>query len=62
MENKTIPVIFRDKFPFSGEPKRNLTYLEFLQTCKVIRMLYGTESAKKYLTDNLGVYYNLDNT
>lgn len=49
-----------EAFP-SGTPKKPLTYLEYLQTVKVIRMLYGTQAARKYLTDNIGVYYNLNN-
>lgn len=46
----------------SGMPKRPLSYLEFLQTTKVIRMLYGTENAKKYFTDNIDLYYNKVNS
>lgn len=42
-------------------PKQGLTYVEFLQTTKVIRMLYGTDLAKKYFTDNLHLWYNKDN-
>lgn len=42
-------------------PKQSLTYVEFLQTTKVIRMLYGTDLAKKYFTDNLHLWYNKDN-
>lgn len=49
-----------EKMP-SGTPKKQLSYSDFLSTVKVIRMLYGKDLAKKYLTDNLGVYYNLDN-
>ncbi|MBQ3309567.1 hypothetical protein IJG78_02730 [Candidatus Saccharibacteria bacterium] len=42
-------------------PKQGLTYMEFLQTTKVLRMLYGIDSAKKYFTDNLYLWYNEDN-
>lgn len=42
-------------------PKQGLTYMEFLQTTKVVRMLYGIDSAKKYFTDNLHLWYNEDN-
>lgn len=49
-----------DRLP-SGTPKKPLDYTDFLNTVKVVRMLYGRDAAKKYLTDNLGVYYNLDN-
>lgn len=45
----------------SGTPKKPLTYMEFLQTTKVIRMLYDKDRAKKYFTDNFGLWYNIDN-
>lgn len=45
----------------SGYPKENLSYMEFLQTVKVVRMLYGRDAAKKYFTDNIELWYNLDN-
>lgn len=45
----------------SGSPKQPLTYLEFLQTVKVYRMLYGVDEARKYFTENIKVYYNDDN-
>lgn len=45
----------------SATPKKPLSYLEFLQTTKVIRMLYDKETAKKYFTDNLNLWYNMDN-
>lgn len=51
--NKNLPDI---------TPKRPLTYTEFIQTIKVFRMLYGVDFAKKYLTDNLDVYYNVSNS
>lgn len=59
-----VPVKYISKIPLTCdmEPKQNLNYTEFLQTTKVIRMLYGTESAKKYFTDNLELYYNKVNS
>lgn len=53
MFNKNLPDI---------TPKKPLSYTEFIQTIKVFRMLYGVDFAKKYLTDNLKVYYNVDNS
>ena len=46
----------------NATPKRSLTYMEFLQTTKVIRMLWGTDNAKKYFTSNLVLWYNIDNS
>lgn len=38
-----------------------MTYDEFLNTCKVLKMLYGREIAEKFLTNNIHKYYNLTN-
>lgn len=61
---RSIPVTFLPSSLPDGEiePKKQLTYMEFLQTTKVIRMLYGSEEARKYFTNNLDVYYNIDNS
>lgn len=57
-----IPVKIASEMPKgTWSPKRPLSYLEFLQTCKVIRMLYGRDLAEEYLTNNWHVYYNKDN-
>lgn len=48
-------------FP-SGSPKKPLSYLEFLETVKVVRMLYDKDRARKYFTDNLQIWYNIDNS
>lgn len=41
----------------SLKPKKPLTYLEFLQTTKTLRMLYGISIAKAYFDKNLDNYY-----
>lgn len=38
-----------------------MTYLEFLQTVKVLKMLYGREIAEKFFTENIIAWYNIDN-
>lgn len=37
-----------------------MTYDEFLNTCKILKMLYGREVAEKFLTKNIHKYYNLN--
>lgn len=37
-----------------------MTYLEFLQTIKVLKMLFGREVAEKVFTKNINSYYNLN--
>lgn len=36
----------------------NITYNQFLDTVKVIKMLYGREVALKFFTDNIKLWYN----
>lgn len=36
--------------------------LEFLQLIKVVKMLYGRDTAEKVFTKNINMYYNLDST
>lgn len=38
-----------------------MTYLEFLQTLKVVRMLFGLHAAQEFWTNNYRSYYNLGN-
>lgn len=52
-----IPI---NKIP-NATPKNKLTYTEFLKTTSVIRMLYGKDEATRYFTNNIDVYYNIDN-
>lgn len=37
-----------------------MTYTEFLNTIKVIKMLYGRDVAEKVFTTNVDKWYNLD--
>lgn len=37
-----------------------MTYSEFLDTTKVLKMLYGREIAEKFFTKNLSSWYNVD--
>lgn len=38
-----------------------MTYSEFLDTVKVLKMLYGRDIAEKFFTDNICSWYNVDN-
>lgn len=38
-----------------------MTYSEFLDTCKVLKMLYGRDIAEKFFTDNIRSWYNVNN-
>lgn len=38
----------------------NMTYLEFLETVKVLKMLYGRDIAERVLTANIHKWYNID--
>jgi hypothetical protein len=37
-----------------------MTFLEFLQLVKVVRMLYGRDVAERFFTKNINKYYNLN--
>ena len=37
-----------------------MQYIEFLDTVKVLKMLYGAPIAEKFFTKNIGLYYDLD--
>lgn len=37
-----------------------MKYTEFLETVKVLKMLYGREIAEKVFTNNVGKWYNID--
>lgn len=39
-------------------PKKPLTYREFLDTVKVVRLLWGKDSAISYWTTNIHLWYN----
>lgn len=41
------------------EPKKAINYSEFLDTVRVIRMLYGADSARIYFTENMNIWYNV---
>lgn len=41
--------------------KDDMTYLEFLQTVKVLKMLYGAQIAQKFFEENIGSWYNVTN-
>lgn len=43
-----------------GESASRMSYLEFLETIKVFKMLYGREVAENILTKNIHKWYNLD--
>lgn len=38
-----------------------MTYKEFLDTIKVLKMLYGRGVAEKFFTANISSWYNVDN-
>ena len=38
-----------------------MLFNEFLDLTKVLKMLYGREIAEKFFTNNIGMYYDLDN-
>lgn len=35
-------------------------YIVFLDTVKVLKMLYGTGIAEKFFTENMHLYYDVD--
>jgi hypothetical protein len=37
-----------------------MKYSDFLDTVKVLKMLYGREIAEKFFTKNASMYYNLN--
>lgn len=37
-----------------------MSYIEFLKTIQVLKMLYGRDIAEKVFTKNLGRWYNID--
>lgn len=39
-----------------------MKYSEFLDTVKVLRMLYGRHIAEQYFKKNVGQFYNLNST
>lgn len=38
-----------------------MNYIEFLQTTKVLKMLYGAQIAQKFFEQNIGSWYNVAN-
>lgn len=38
-----------------------MTFTEFLQLVKVLKMLYGRNVAEMFFTKNISLYYDLDN-
>lgn len=40
--------------------KFEATYAEFLDTVKVLKMLYGRDVSEKFFTDNIKSYYDID--
>jgi len=48
-KNKSFEEIFADR-------TANMTYVEFLQLVRVVRMLYGVEVAKSFFEKNLDSY------
>lgn len=37
-----------------------MSFMEFLELVKVIKMLYGRDLAEKVFTKNIGSYYNIN--
>ena len=37
-----------------------MTYSEFIDTIKVLKMLYGRDLSEKVFTANVGKWYNID--
>ena len=48
-------------FPSDLCSRSKISYQESLDTVKVIKMLYGRDPAEKFFTDNISVFYNIDN-
>ena len=40
--------------------KDEMTFAEFLSLVKVVKMLYGTETAEKLFAKNIDLYYDLN--
>lgn len=40
--------------------KENMSYSEFLDTVKVLKMLFGRDIAEKYFTNNINLFYDVD--
>lgn len=38
-----------------------MTYIEFLKTVQVLKILYGREIAEDFFTKNITEWYNIDN-
>lgn len=50
-----MPILFPEA---DFQTKRPITYSEFLDTVKVLKMLYGRDIAERFFTQNKHLWYN----